>query len=568
MSGASRTSRNTSKGSGVDSLGDSNIRTELGEDGVLVATIDMPRRSFNVFSAELMDSLAVLLDYVAERKEVRAVVLRSGKSAFIAGADLEMVRDFTARARSDSPAELHVRCGRLGRLFRRLEVNGKPFVAAVNGLALGGGLELALACHERVAAADAQLGLPEIKLGLLPGAGGTQRLPRLTGRSTALRIMLRGDPMPAARARELGIVDFLASPEQLLDEARGRAVALAGKEVRAPWDRAAWHAPVGADGGAGSDDLDAISNEVGITAQERRHYPAYEAIMTCVVGGWRRPMDEACSWEMDCFVRLIRDPTAGNMIRSLFLDRQRAAKLLDGGSRRPARAVVIGTQTDLISAVLRSARVEIVGEENPAADHITLTTSQPASSQVNGISAAGVLWLRGSAAMPAETGSHVGIWVSDATVHGRAVEVNVATTGPAMARGHTTDEADALAVARWLRSTPLITRGVCFLRELAIARDASFELPVQDRILAVALAAARVWATGAVPDMGIADSAAVVAGLVPAYTGGPFTYLSQLGASVVRGHASEAARRRQSLFAVPDALEALLACSADASSPA
>jgi 3-hydroxyacyl-CoA dehydrogenase/enoyl-CoA hydratase/3-hydroxybutyryl-CoA epimerase len=540
----------------------------LDEDGVLVATIDMPRRSFNVFSAELMDSLAALLDSVAQRKEVRAVVLRSGKSAFIAGADLEMVRDFTTRARSDSPAELHARCGRLGRLFRRLEVNGKPFVAAVNGLALGGGLELALACHERVAAADAQVGLPEIKLGLLPGAGGTQRLPRSTGRATALQIMLRGDPIPAVRAHEIGIIDFVVSPEQLLDEARRRAVALAGTAALAPWDRAAWRAPVSAEGGAGCDDFDAISTAVGITAEDRRHYPANEAIMNCVVGGWRRPMDEACSWEMDCFVRLIRDPTAGNMIRSLFLDRQRAAKLLDGGSKRPSRALVSGPHQDRVSALLRSARVEIVGEESSAADHITLITGRPATSQVNGIGAAGIAWLRGSAAMPAEAGARVGIWVSDATVHGRAVEVNVATTGPAMEQGHTTDEADALAVARWLRSTPLITRGACFLRELAIAQDASTELPAEDGILAVALAAARVWSTGAVPDTGIADSAAVVAGLVPAYTGGPFTYLCQRGASAVRARAAEAARLRQSLFAVSDSLEALLARSADAGAPA
>ena len=124
----------------------------MGGDGVLVATIDMPERSMNVFSAGLMDSLEGLLEEVGSRSDIRAVVLRSGKATFLAGADLEMVRRFTESARVDSPADLHKLCGILGRLFRRLETNGKPFVAALHGLALGGGLELALACHGRVAA--------------------------------------------------------------------------------------------------------------------------------------------------------------------------------------------------------------------------------------------------------------------------------------------------------------------------------------------------------------------------------------------------------------------------------
>ena len=215
----------------------------MGDDGVLVATIDMPERSMNVFSAGLMDSLEALLEEVRSRSAIRAVILCSRKPAFLAGADLEMVRRFTQSARVDSPADLHKLCGRLGRLFRRLETNGKPFVAAIHGLALGGGLELALACHERVAAENTQVGLPEVKLGLLPGAGGTQRLPRLIGRTAALEMMLRGEPVSAARARELGIIDVVVPADALLEEARRRAAALVGREARAPWDRKGWSAP-------------------------------------------------------------------------------------------------------------------------------------------------------------------------------------------------------------------------------------------------------------------------------------------------------------------------------------
>jgi 3-hydroxyacyl-CoA dehydrogenase/enoyl-CoA hydratase/3-hydroxybutyryl-CoA epimerase len=523
----------------------------LENDGVLVATIDMPERSMNVFSAGLMDSLEGLLQEVGSRNDIRAVVLRSGKPAFLAGADLEMVRKYTESARVDSPADLHKLCGRLGRLFRRLETNGKPFVAALHGLALGGGLELALACHERVAAENTQVGLPEVKLGLLPGAGGTQRLPRLIGRTAALEMMLRGEPVSAARARELGIIDVVVPADALLEEARRRASALVGREARAPWDRKGWSAPARPNDIGEKDDIRTIARAFALGADECRHYPAYEAIVACVTGGASLPMDAACSWEMDCFVRLIRDPTAGNMIRSLFLDRQRASKVLAGGSSgRPARATVIGTQTNEVRALLKSARVEIVESADPARDSVTIVTGTDGSPRP-GSPEATVTWLRGLMSSPWEIGARAGVWVSDATTYGRAVEICLGK-----------DEEGAVAaleVARWFRATPLITREASLFQELASAQSASAGFDPEVGHLAVALAAARVWSTGVVSDTGLADSAAVVAGFLPAYTGGPFTYLSQRGAESIRASAAKVRDVAGSLFAVPDELEALVA---------
>src|ERR1700716_2661363 len=144
---------------------DANISTEVDVDGILIATIDMPNRSMNVFSNDLMDSLESLLDEAQSRTEVRAIVLMSGKSTFLVGADLTMVRQYIESAERASHEELHSMCGRLSRLYRRLETSGKPFVAAVNGLALGGGFELVLACHGRVLSNDAstKVGVPEVK---------------------------------------------------------------------------------------------------------------------------------------------------------------------------------------------------------------------------------------------------------------------------------------------------------------------------------------------------------------------------------------------------------------------
>jgi 3-hydroxyacyl-CoA dehydrogenase/enoyl-CoA hydratase/3-hydroxybutyryl-CoA epimerase len=261
---------------------------------------------------------------------------------------------------------------------------------------------------------------------------------------------------------------------------------------------------------------------------------------------------------MVCFVRLIRDPTAGNMIRSLFLDRQRASKLLAGGSSerptggstgRPARATIIGTQTGEVRALLKSARVEIVESDGLASDSITIVTSPEVTARPGNPDAT-VAWLRGLMASPKEVGARSGVWVSDATAYGRAVEICLGSEGAAAAA--------ALDVARWFRATPLITHEASLFHELASVQSASSAFDPEIGHLAVALAAARVWSTGGVSDIGIADSAAVVAGFLPAYTGGPFTYLSQRGADNIRASAAKVRAIDASLFAVPDELEALI----------
>jgi enoyl-CoA hydratase/carnithine racemase len=316
---------------------DVNISTELDADGILLARIDMPNRAMNVFSRDMMDSLEALITRVQGDDKIRAVVLTSDKSAFLAGADLAMIQMFTERAASTgSTEELHELFGHLGRLFRRLETNPKPFVAAINGLALGGGLEVCLACRERVVADDPaiQLGLPEVKLGLLPGAGGTQRLPRLIGTAKGLEMLLTGNPVSPATALELGLVDEVVPADQLIEAAKSRARNITRKT--APWDAD------DAQFDAAPFDFSnieaaraAIAEAVGISAYQLRYYPAYIAIIDCVVGGWSLRMTEAGEHEMRIFVELMRDPVAGNMVRSLFLNRQKAAKLGLLGDKSP-----------------------------------------------------------------------------------------------------------------------------------------------------------------------------------------------------------------------------------------
>jgi 3-hydroxyacyl-CoA dehydrogenase/enoyl-CoA hydratase/3-hydroxybutyryl-CoA epimerase len=417
------------------------IETQLDADGVLLARIDMPGRAMNVFSRELMDALERLMADAAADAAVKAVVLTSGKAAFLAGADLEMIRMFTERARGGATDELHDLFGHLGRLFRRLELHPKPFVAAINGLALGGGLEVCMACQGRVLADDPaiQLGLPEIKLGLLPGAGGTQRLPRLIGAEAGLRMLLDGEPVSPGEAMRLGLVDELVPAEQLIEAAKRRALTLQGHQ--APWDREGARFSAAPFDFAAPDVQAVIARTIGIDDYRMHRYPAYRAIMQCVSGGWNLPMTMAGEHEMSVFVKLMRDPVAGNMVRTLFLNRQKAAKL---GLLGPASPYSAGERALLPR--LRAAR----------------------------------------------------------------------------------DRAQALGGEE------------------------------EQTLLAVAFAAVEAWSEGGVELPELADVAAVNAGLFPAWTGGPYTYLRQAGAERLRAEAAAAAPKDAALFAVPGALERFL----------
>ena len=176
----------------------------------------------NALNRAALEALLAAFNAAAADDAVRVVVLRGmGEKAFVAGAD---IAELTAL----SPVEA-LAFSRLGQqLMLRIEHLGKPVVALLQGFALGGGLELAMACHLRIAGEKAKLGLPEIKLGLLPGFGGTQRLLRLVGRAAALELTLGGEPIDAARAERLGLVNRVVAQDALEGEVFALAERLAG----------------------------------------------------------------------------------------------------------------------------------------------------------------------------------------------------------------------------------------------------------------------------------------------------------------------------------------------------
>ncbi|WP_308299046.1 enoyl-CoA hydratase/isomerase family protein [Streptomyces sp. GESEQ-35] len=195
------------------------LRVEL-RDRIAVLTLDRPER-LNAVGSETAGLLKDALVDLRHNDDVRALVLTGAGRAFSAGADLAEIESFTA------PGQFRAFVGRLTETYALLEDFPKPSVAAVHGFAYGGGLELALACDLRVAELGALLGLPEMKLGVLPGAGGTQRLPRLLPPAIAKQMILTGEPIDAGRACELGLVNEVAEPGGALAAAEALAARLA-----------------------------------------------------------------------------------------------------------------------------------------------------------------------------------------------------------------------------------------------------------------------------------------------------------------------------------------------------
>ena len=187
----------------------SNILFEPSEDGITTVTINRPDK-LNALSVATMGELDDALRRVEREPGHRALILTgAGEKAFVAGADIGELVDVT-------PLEWKARCLRDQRIIRRLETMPKASIAAINGYALGGGLELAMCCTMRVAADSAKLGLPEVKIGVFPGNGGTQRLPRLVGRGRALELMLTGKRIDAAEAERIGLVNHVVPQAELL----------------------------------------------------------------------------------------------------------------------------------------------------------------------------------------------------------------------------------------------------------------------------------------------------------------------------------------------------------------
>jgi 3-hydroxyacyl-CoA dehydrogenase/enoyl-CoA hydratase/3-hydroxybutyryl-CoA epimerase len=314
---------------------------DIDADGIALMTIDLPGQSMNVWNGDLMAEFPKFIDEFIANDAVKGLVITSGKaSGFLAGADLNML----GSSKASTMAEAFESAWALNATLRKMETGGntnkdlvkgaayaKPVACAINGLALGGGLELALACHYRVCAdhPKIQLGLPESQVGLLPGGGGTQRLPRLIGLQGAGMMIMSGKPSNPQAALAQGVVHELAPADAVV--AKAKDWVKANPKAAAPWDKKGYKFP----GGAGSMDPRSVPLYMGASTmalrQSKGNYPAIQAILSCLYEGSMLPIDTALRVESKYFTKLLSGPNAKNMIRTLFVNKQAAEK----GAARP-----------------------------------------------------------------------------------------------------------------------------------------------------------------------------------------------------------------------------------------
>ena len=295
-------------------------------DGIATATMDSPGRSMNVLNDELAAPLAALIERLAADASIKGLILASGKKDFLAGADVDRLRALA------SAQEAFDESMRFKKILSQMELGGKPVVAAINGKCLGGGLEIAMACHHRIVLDDgkARLGLPEVKLGLLPGGGGTQRMPRLVGMQQALQWMGEGSDIRAAQALKSGLVGALASSADDL-HAQAKAWILANPAPKQPWDLPKFRYPGGDSRAPATAQMFSVAPSM-VSARSYGNYPAVTHILSCVFEGGVVGFDAALEIESRYFAACAVSQESKNLIGTLWYQLQAIEK----GASRPA----------------------------------------------------------------------------------------------------------------------------------------------------------------------------------------------------------------------------------------
>ena len=302
------------------------FKYEKDTQNIVTLTLDMPGRSANVLNAQFGDSFQEAVAKLAAEDKLTGVILTSAKKTFLAGADLDMLREATdAQQIFDYTQAL--KAG-----LRQLETLGKPVVAALNGTALGGGMELALACHYRIAIDQSQskFGFPEVTLGLIPGGGGIVRYTRLVGLQEAFQFISQGKQLPPSAAQAAGLIDELAADTtEML--AKARAWIIANPNAKQPWDRPKFRIPGGDPKRPQVAQLLAIAPAI-LRKQTYGNYPAAQAILNTVVAGAMVDFETAQRLESRYFAQVATSQTAKNMINAFWFQLNE----INAGGSRPA----------------------------------------------------------------------------------------------------------------------------------------------------------------------------------------------------------------------------------------
>ena len=302
-------------------------------DHVAVLTIDNP--PVNAMGPGVLEAIEAQVERANDDGDVTAIVLIGAGSTFVAGADIKIFGTLKTRQQSLARSEAtHAR-------LTRIEDSKKPLIAAIHGNALGGGLEVAMSCHYRIMAPDAKVGQPEVLLGIIPGAGGTQRLPRLCGASLALEMCTAGKPVDAKRAGDAGIVDNVSGPNLLADAIQFAASMAASGEIRKTRDLTAKIA----DRNAG---VAACAAARASLAKTPKGLEAPLAAVEAIEGAFTMDFESGSRRERELFADCVTSNQSRALVHMFFADRE-AAKVPDVPKDTPVakveRAAVIGAGT-------------------------------------------------------------------------------------------------------------------------------------------------------------------------------------------------------------------------------
>ncbi|MBM4233001.1 MAG: 3-hydroxyacyl-CoA dehydrogenase [Gammaproteobacteria bacterium] len=324
------------------------------EGDLAIWVLDNPHKTTNTIDQTFLDDLEACITRLQSEGGTRGAVITSAKALFLAGADLNDLERNDEAMRKLPPAEMFEKVFSLSRLLRKLETCGRPVACAINGTAMGGGLEIALACHQRFVAdiPGLRLGLPEVQIGLLPAGGGTQRLARMLGIQAAMPYLLEGKSLDPQAALKVRIVDAVVPQGEIVE--RAKRWVRSSPDCIKPWDKKDFRIP----GGAGPMDprvagMLVVSNAL---THERTadNLPAPKAVLSCLYEGPLLPMDLALRLECKYMTRLLIDGTARNMVRTLFINKTKCDKLY----RRPAEVPVTSfTEIGVIGSGLMGAGI-------------------------------------------------------------------------------------------------------------------------------------------------------------------------------------------------------------------
>ena len=315
-----------------------NFTVETDAENIALVTWDMADKSMNVFTEEVLIELEKIVDQVVEDEAIKGVVFTSGKKdSFSGGADITMLKrmfDMLQEAKETDPEAATQRlfdsAGEMSRVFRKLETCEKPWVSAINGVCMGGAFELSLACHGRVVADTdkVKIALPEVKIGIFPGAGGTQRVPRLTNQQDALQMMTTGQNLKPSRAKAMGLIHQVVPADELISAAK--QMIKDGLKPVQPWDEKGFKLPGGKIYTPAGAQMWPAASAI-LRRETNMNYPGAQAILKCVYEGLQVPFDTGLRIEQRYFTQVLQTTEAGMMIRSLFVSLQE----LNKGARRP-----------------------------------------------------------------------------------------------------------------------------------------------------------------------------------------------------------------------------------------